>query len=69
LFFFQRIYGPSVTEVEALAILQVYGKIENIYPATLPERDYFRIGEGIMVQFKMYDEGQAALQVSFPISY
>ncbi|KAI6709634.1 hypothetical protein JHW43_007817 [Diplocarpon mali] len=62
LFFFERKYGTVVTPSEVEKLLRCFGRIVFCRPASEPERATYNLNEGVMVQFEMYDEGQAALQ-------
>ncbi|PBP17134.1 RNA recognition domain-containing protein [Diplocarpon rosae] len=62
LFFFERKYGSTVTPSEVENLLRGFGRIVFCRPASAPERANYNLNEGVMVQFEMYDEGQAALQ-------
>jgi RNA recognition motif-containing protein len=64
LFFVERKYGPVVTPEEVQDLLQSFGKIEFCRAATHVERTALNLNDGAIVQFEMYDEGQAAHSVS-----
>ncbi|KAF8849702.1 hypothetical protein BDZ45DRAFT_718148 [Acephala macrosclerotiorum] len=62
LFFFERKYGPAVTPGEVNELLRVFGRINYCRLATDVERATHNLGEGVVVHFEMYDEGQLAHQ-------
>ncbi|KAL2065440.1 hypothetical protein VTL71DRAFT_3110 [Oculimacula yallundae] len=62
LFFFERKYGGDVTASEVQHLLRPYGRISFCRMATDVERSAFDLNGGVLVQFAMYDEGQAAHQ-------
>lgn len=64
LFFFERMYGTAVSPSEVENLLRGFGRISYCRYVTPIERANFNLNEGVMVQFEMYDEGQAALQVN-----
>jgi hypothetical protein len=64
LFFLERKYGPAITPDEVSHLLRGFGKLDFIRPANAFELAQLNLNEGVMVQFQMYDDGQAALQVS-----
>lgn len=63
LFYFERQYGPAITPREAMSLLSPFGKIDSVHRANASDRAAYNLNEGVVVQFAMYDEGQAALQV------
>jgi len=65
-FFVERKFGPVVTPAEVIELLDSFGRIEDCYIATQSERSFMGLGEGVMVLFAMYDDGQAAYSVSPP---
>lgn len=67
LFFVERKFGPVCTPNEVRTLLQSYGNIEFCYTASLVERTALNLGEGVIVQFKLYDDGQNAQSVSSSI--
>lgn len=67
LFFFERKYGPSITANEVAQLLQGFGKLDFIRPANPFELAQLNLNEGILVQFQIYDDGQAAAQASIPL--
>jgi len=60
----ERKYGAAVTPDEVAHLLRDFGRLDFIRPATPLELAQMNLNEGVMVQFQMYDDGQAALQVS-----
>lgn len=62
LFYFERQYGPAITPREAMSLLSPFGKIDSVHRANASDRAAYNLNEGVVVQFAMYDEGQAALQ-------
>jgi len=64
LFFVERKYGPVITPEEVQGLLQSFGKIEFCRAASHVERTALNLNDGVIVQFEMYDEGQAAHSVS-----
>jgi hypothetical protein len=60
----ERKYGSSITTDEVAQLLSGFGKLDFIRPANAFELAQLNLNEGVMVQFQMYDDGQAALQVS-----
>ncbi|KAJ5040422.1 uncharacterized protein L3040_006078 [Drepanopeziza brunnea f. sp. 'multigermtubi'] len=62
LFYFERKYGAAVTSDEVRLLLSGFGHITHCRPATSFEIAAYNLNEGVVVQFEMYDEGQAALQ-------
>ncbi|KAH6714345.1 hypothetical protein BKA61DRAFT_673641 [Leptodontidium sp. MPI-SDFR-AT-0119] len=62
LFFFERKYGPVVTPSEVQQLLRSFGRISFCRHINDVERAAYNLNEGVMVQFEMYDEGQAAQQ-------
>jgi hypothetical protein len=61
--------GPVCTPDEVRDLLQPYGNIEYCYTASPVERTALDLGEGVIVQFELYDDGQNAYSVSFSISH
>lgn len=45
-------------------MLRGFGQLDFIRLATPVELAQMNLNEGVLVQFKMYDDGQTALQVS-----
>lgn len=68
LFFVERKFGPVCTPTEVRSLLQPYGNIEFCYTASHVERTALNLGEGVIVQFQLYDDGQNAQSVSSSIS-
>jgi hypothetical protein len=64
LFIIERKYGPVITEDEARSVLDRFGEMEFVRTIDEVERDRFRLSDGVLVQFKLYDDGQTAFQVS-----
>jgi len=64
LFFFERKYGTVITPQEVRQLLRGFGSINMCRHASALERAQYNLNEGVMVQFDLYDEGQAALQVN-----
>ncbi|KAE8440775.1 hypothetical protein EG329_006592 [Mollisiaceae sp. DMI_Dod_QoI] len=62
LFFFERKYGAAITPQEVEDLLRGFGRINYCRPVSLIERATHNLDEGVIVQFELYDEGQAALQ-------
>ncbi|KAK0111318.1 hypothetical protein ONS95_001684 [Cadophora gregata] len=62
LFFFERKYGQVVTPSEVQELLRNFGRISFCRNVNQVERAAYNLNEGVMVQFEMYDEGQAAHQ-------
>jgi len=60
----ERKYGSPITPVEVAHLLRGFGPLDFIRPATPIELAQMDLNDGVMVQFQMYDDGQAALQVS-----
>ena len=60
----ERKYGTVITPDEVAHLLRGFGKLDFIRPAHAFELAQMNLNEGVMVQFQMYDDGQAALQVS-----
>lgn len=65
LFYVERKYGAAVTPKEARELLEGFGTITVCYTASNVERSSLNLNEGVIVEFEMYDEGQAAFTVSF----
>lgn len=63
LFFFERLYGEMLTCEEVEILLREFGKTSYCRPPTKLETSSYNLGDGVIVQFELYDEGQAALQV------
>jgi hypothetical protein len=71
LFYFERTYGEMITANEVEDLLSVFGNITYCRKPSKVEQSSYNLGEGVVVQFELYDEGQAALQVPtslFPLS-
>jgi hypothetical protein len=64
LFFVERKYGTTVTPDEVAHMFQGFGQLDFIRLATPVELAQMNLNEGVLVQFKMYDDGQTALQVN-----
>jgi RNA recognition motif-containing protein len=64
LFFVERKYGPVVTPEEVRKMMYHFGTITQCYTASGVERAALNLNEGVIVEFEMYDEGQAAFAVS-----
>ncbi|XMA14794.1 hypothetical protein WAI453_007585 [Rhynchosporium graminicola] len=62
LFFFERKYGEDITPSEVMNLLRPFGRISFCRRITDLERACYDINGGVLVQFEMYDEGQAAQQ-------
>lgn len=62
----ERKYGPAVTPDEVAHLLRDFGPLDFIRQANPLELAQMNLNEGVIVQFKMYDDGQSALQVSNP---
>lgn len=62
LFFVERKYGAAVTPDEVAHLLRGFGQLDFIRLATPVELAQMNLNEGVLVQFKMYDDGQTALQ-------
>lgn len=60
LFFVERKYGPTITPEEVRKILEPFGNITTCYSASNVERTALNLNEGVICEFEMYDEGQAA---------
>ena len=72
LFFVERKVGSPITPEEVVQLLRGFGPLDLVRPANAVELAQLDLNEGVMVQFQMYDDGQAALQVSSffsPIEY
>ncbi|KAF4635113.1 hypothetical protein G7Y89_g2980 [Cudoniella acicularis] len=54
------IYGPVVTPEEVRKLLETFGRISSCYTASNVERTALNLNEGVIVEFELYDEGQAA---------
>lgn len=65
LFYFERQYGPAITPREAMSLLRPFGRIDSAHRANASDRAAYNLNEGVVVQFALYDEGQAALQVRY----
>jgi hypothetical protein len=66
LFFVERKYGPIVAPEEVRTMMCHFGTITSCYTASNVERAALNLNEGVIVEFEMYDEGQAAFAVSTP---
>jgi len=64
LFIIERKGGDAITPTEARLVLHEFGKIDRCYLASDLERATFKLGEAVIVQFEMYDNGQNAQSVS-----
>jgi len=64
LFIIERKGGDAITPTEARLVLRSFGKIDRCYVASDLERATFNLGEAVIVQFEMYDNGQNAQSVS-----
>ena len=64
LFIIERKGGEAITLTEARLVLRDFGKIDRCYIASDLERATFNLGEAVIVQFEMYDNGQNAQSVS-----
>ncbi|KAG0650575.1 Regulator of IME2 4 [Hyphodiscus hymeniophilus] len=60
LFFVERKFGPVPTPTEVRHLLDTYGEIEFCYTASHVERTALNLNEGVILQFKLYDDGQNA---------
>jgi hypothetical protein len=65
LFFVERKYGAVVTPQEVLSLFEPFGTITQCYTATPVERTSLNLNEGVILEFELYDVGQAAFAVSF----
>jgi len=64
LFIIEHKGGDAITPTEARLVLRDFGKIDRCYLASDLERATFNLGEAVIVQFEMYDNGQNAQSVS-----
>ncbi|EHK96020.1 putative Meiotic activator RIM4 [Glarea lozoyensis 74030] len=60
LFFVERKYGAVVTPQEVLSLFETFGTITQCYTATPVERTSLNLNEGVILEFELYDVGQAA---------
>ncbi|CAG8977842.1 hypothetical protein HYALB_00011648 [Hymenoscyphus albidus] len=60
LFYVERKYGTAVSPKEVRELLEGFGAITVCYTASNVERSSLNFNEGVIVEFEMYDEGQAA---------
>jgi RNA recognition motif-containing protein len=64
LFFVERKYGNVVTPEEVTELFSSFGNITRCYTATSVERTALNLNEGVILEFELYDAGQAAFSVS-----
>lgn len=63
MYLFESKYGHATPE-EARKVLSKFGQLKSCYSATTLECNALFLNEGgVLVSFKMYDMGQAAMQV------
>ncbi|RKF63924.1 Polyadenylate-binding protein, cytoplasmic and nuclear [Erysiphe neolycopersici] len=62
LFFFERKYGSTVTPDEVKKLLCNFGKLTECRPATQTEMASNNLGEGVVVNFDMFENGKNACQ-------
>ncbi|KAI0995772.1 hypothetical protein K3495_g12408 [Podosphaera aphanis] len=62
LFFFERKYGAAITPDEVENLLRSFGKLTECRPATPLEMATNNLGEGVVVNFDMFDNGKNACQ-------
>ncbi|RDL31520.1 uncharacterized protein BP5553_09729 [Venustampulla echinocandica] len=60
-FYLGRRFGSVITHDEAMDLLISYGEIKSCRTATDIDRACFNLNEGVLVEFSMYPQGQAAL--------
>jgi len=71
MFFVGRKSGNTLTPNEAEELVRPFGRLDECRPITAIERTEARLGDGVILQFVIYDQGQAANAVSIspPIHY
>ncbi|SZF05302.1 unnamed protein product [Blumeria hordei] len=62
LFFFERKYGAAITPDEVELLLQGFGRLTECRPATHLEMVTNNLGEGVVINFDMFDNGKNACQ-------
>lgn len=63
LFYLERKYGEMISPDQVKSLLGVFGSINYCRKPSKVEQATYNLGDGVLVQFELYDEGQAAIQV------
>lgn len=66
LFFFGRKHGTAITPDEVEILLRSFGRLTECRPATHLEKATNNIGEGVVVNFDLFENGKNACQVIIP---
>ncbi len=62
---FRRVDGEPVTADEGRAVLEHYGSVDNVWYPTDDQIYGWNLRGAILMQFKYFDDGRKAIQVSF----